>query len=450
MQRVLIVAACGLAVVGALGAWTSSEGRQAGPLPSAPFSKPFLNLPAVATGSFPTLLSQTGAFDDVRATKPNPKLIPYDLIVPFWSDGASKSRWMAIPERGIGYAATGEWTFPAGTVFVKEFDMAVDETNPAMKRRLETRFIVRDADGGVYGVTYKWRKDGSDADLLNTSATEDIQIRTATGSRTQTWYYPSREDCLTCHTALAGGVLGVKARQMNRDYTYRPGVTANQLVAWNHAGVFGAKRDDAELVGAPKMANAGDTSRSIEDRARSYLDANCAQCHRPGGTVATFDARYDTPLDSQGLIRGYVLINEGIDGAHIVVPHDVWRSVLFMRVDTDDTYKMPPLARMTTDSASVRLLREWILSMPGTPVLDPPKISPAGGTFSGPVKVTLSSSEPGATIHYTLDGSQPNSSDPVYMGPIEITEAKVVRARAFKQGFTQSIVSQQIYEVGPQ
>jgi uncharacterized repeat protein (TIGR03806 family) len=414
-------------------------------LTTKPNSKPYLGLPELASGKFPPLLSQTGSFADVRALTPNPNLIPYELVVSFWSDGASKSRWVSLPDEKIKFSAAGEWAFPNGTVFVKEFDLPVDDTNPAVKRRLETRFLVRDHDGGVYGVSYKWRPDHSDADLLATSVTEDVTIKTASGTRMQTWYYPSREDCLTCHTANAGGVLGVKTRQMNREMTYPSGITDNELRAWNHAGIFDSKLTDSELAKLPKLANADDQTRTLEDRARSYLDANCSQCHRPSGTVAAFDARYDTPLAKQGLIRGSPLLNEGIDKSRIVAPNDIWRSILFMRVNTTETFKMPPLARMTVDRAGVELLGEWIHSLPGAAVLDPPDISPVDGNFDKTVTVTIAEKVPGSVIHFTTDGSDPTTSDPVYDAPFQLSEPTVIRARAFKEAFTRSIVAQRIY-----
>ena len=95
----------------------------------------------------------------------------------------------------------------------------------------------------------------------------------------------------------------------------------------------------------PKLARLDDPTRSLEDRARSYLDANCAQCHRPRGTVAYFDARYDTPLARQNLIDGPVLIDERIDHPRVIAPNDIWRSILYMRTDTTEAFKMPPLAR---------------------------------------------------------------------------------------------------------
>jgi uncharacterized repeat protein (TIGR03806 family) len=405
-------------------------------------------MPELANGKFPPLLSQTGAFDNVRALAPNSRLIPYDLIVAFWSDGASKYRWISLPPGTIQFSPTGEWSFPDGTVFVKHFELAVDETRPDIKRRLETRLLVRDRNGGVYGVTYKWRPDNSDADLLSDSVKEDITIKTAAGTRLQTWYYPGRKDCLTCHTSTAGGVLGVKSRQINRDITYPSGITDNELRAWNHLKLFDTALPDSEIPTLPTLAAAKDTTRSLEDRARSYLDANCAQCHRPGGTVADFDARFTTPLAKQNLIDGAVVIDENIDRARVIAPNDIWRSILFMRVNTNDSIKMPPLARMTIDEAGVNLLQQWIQSMPGRPVLAPPSISPAGGSFAKTVTVTLREAEPGAAVHYTLDGSEPTTSDPVYTAPFSLTESTVVRARAYKQGFTRSITAQQVFVPG--
>jgi len=413
-------------------------------------AKPYLNMPARADGKIPPLLSQTGAFSDTRRRIPSKALIPYDLVVAFWSDGALKSRWVAIPEGKIKFSADGQWVFPAGTVFVKNFDLPTDATDPSAKRRLETRLLVRDSAGGVYGVTYKWRADDSDADLLPGSLSEQISIRTATGeSRQQTWYYPSRKDCTTCHTAGAGGVLGVKTRQLNRDLSYPSGATDNELRSWNHVGLFEPAIAANELGHLPAMAASDDTTRSLEDRARSYLDANCSHCHHPGGTVAYFDARYTTPLAQQGLIDGPVLIDQGIDRPRVISPHDVWRSVAFMRVDTDGDIRMPPLARETIDQKGVALLGQWINSLPGRPVLDPPTLSRPGGTYSAPLAVALQDSEPGAAIHYTLDGSDPDASDPLYQAPIPLTGTKILRARAFKDGFKRSITAQEVYVVGP-
>jgi mono/diheme cytochrome c family protein len=307
---------------------------------------------------------------------------------------------------------------------------------------------VRTSSGGVYGVTYKWRADNSDADLLATNLSEPILITTATGTRTQNWYYPSREDCLVCHTANAGLVLGVKTRQLNRNFTYPSGVTDNELRVWNQLGLFDTNLDKTDFANLPKLARADDMSRTLEDRARSYLDANCAHCHRPKGTVAYFDARYDTPLARQNLIGGNVLIDERIDNPRIIAPNDIWRSILYLRATSMEAFRMPPLAHNELDKKSVALLRDWIDSMPGPPVLPPPAISPSGGNYNHPVEAAVNS-EPGATIRYTLDGTVPTTNDLLYEKPVQISGPTILRAKAFKPGFTKSITSQQIYILNP-
>jgi hypothetical protein len=119
-----------------------------------------------------------------------------------------------------------------------------------------------------------------------------------------------------------------------------------------------------------------------------------------------------------------------------------------MRVNTDDDIKMPPLARETIDRRGVDLLREWITSLPGRPVLDPPAMSPAGGTFDKPIDILLTEREPGSDIRYTLDGSAPGPSDLRYEKPIKLAAPAVVRARAYKDGFTRSIAAQEVFIVG--
>jgi mono/diheme cytochrome c family protein len=303
---------------------------------------------------------------------------------------------------------------------------------------METRLLVCAENGSVYGATYKWRADNSDADLLTTNLTEKIEIQTASGSRTQTWYYPSREDCRTCHTDKAGGVLGVKTRQFNREI----------LSQWDHLGLFDSSPTEADYASNNFLAGLDNTNRPLEDRARSFLDVNCANCHRPGGTVAYFDARFDTPLRRQGLVDGTVLINEGIDHARIVAPNDIWRSLLYMRANTVEPIKMPPLAHQTVDRAGMALLRQWIESLGGRAVLAPPNFSLAAGNYPKPIDVTLSADDPSAEIRYTVDGSIPGSKDLLYQQPLHLANSTTIRAKAFKDGFTRSITAQETFIVG--
>ena len=100
---------------------------------------------------------------------------------------------------------------------MKHFELGIDDSRPELKRRLETRLLVRDSTGGVYGVTYKWRPDQKDAEWVTESILEAVQIKSGSGYRSQNWYYPIPSDCRTCHTPNSGGVLGVKTRQLNRD-----------------------------------------------------------------------------------------------------------------------------------------------------------------------------------------------------------------------------------------
>ncbi len=423
---------------------------------------PFLNqsLPGSYTGPIPLLLSGTGAYLDTPNRVPAAGLIPYLPNTPLWSDSAVKSRYLGVPNnagtagpgRQIGFGATGQWTFPEGTVFVKNFDLVVDQTNPNTPlRRLETRLLVRDTNGAVYGVTYKWRPDNSDADLLTGSLTEAVLVTNATGVATQNWYYPSPADCLTCHTPVAGYVLGVNTRQLNGTNTYpTTGITDNQLRALNHLGLFYPAFNEREIPGYDQLSSVTNQSVPLVQRARSYLDANCAQCHQPGGTGITFDARYDTPLTNQNIVNALAAFSLGYDNAKVAAPSDIWRSVLYDRMNTlDPAIKMPPLARNTIDTNAVADMAGWINSLGGTPALAPPALTPASGTFTNQVTLTLQPPDTNAALYYTLDGSLPTTNSTLYGGPFNLTSSAVVTANAFETDYINSVAVSGIFTILP-
>lgn len=420
---------------------------------------PFLNMPTTYAGSLPAQLSLTGVFSNTPNMVPSPGLIPYVPNVPFWSDGALKTRYMAVPNNGgaitpgeqISFSPTNYWTFPAGTIFVKTFQLNTDTSNPNALRRLETRLLVRDINGAVYGVTYKWRSDNSDADLLTSSLSENILITNGSQVITQTWYYPSPSDCLTCHTPVANYVLGVNARQLNGTETYpSTGVTDNQLRTLNRLGMFNPSFDEGTIPTFPKLSSLTNQSASLEDRSRSYFDANCAQCHQPGGTGITFDARYTTPLAYQNVTNYPAAFNLGYDNACIVKSQDVWRSMIWQRMNTtNNAIKMPPLARNLIDSNAVAVISAWINSLPGTPAEAPPAIVPNGGNYNGPVGVSMAAPDTNAIIYYTLNGSLPTTNSLLYTGVFNLTSNATVSASAWRTNYNNSVATSALFIITP-
>ena len=323
--------------------------------------------------SAPQLLSQTGAFRDLETLTPNPGVIPYDLIESFWSDGADKMRWMVVPNDGIhdtaqekvSFSENGDWDFPAGSVLIKHFEISIDESNPSIKKRLETRFSVKASSGHFYFLTYKWNVEQTDAVLLDTRLNETFQITTANGStRNQTWTYPGTADCVACHNPATKGALGLRTRYLNSDILYpTTGLTANQLVTLSHLGILDETIDDNTVLGYQTYKALDDPNASLDEKARSYLDLNCAYCHRPdgGGGRAQFDLRLSNDLVQTGLMYAKTNSPIGIPGERIVVGGDASKSILFHRTESiDPTIAMPPVAKNVADQKGVDLIELWI------------------------------------------------------------------------------------------
>jgi uncharacterized repeat protein (TIGR03806 family) len=315
------------------------------------------NASGSASVAMPPTLSATGLFSNLAQLTPSPGVIDYEVNSPFWSDGARKQRWFVVPDGAtIGFAADGAWSFPAGTITVKHFELAKAGGGAT---RVETRVMVNRPEGWT-GYTYRWRADQSDADLLTTGATAAYDtFNPATGAATRVnWTFPTQAQCLNCHTQATGRVLGINTRQFNGSHTYQStGNADNQLRTLNHIGIFSSDIGAAGQYAA--MPAATDAAASLEARAKSYLDSNCAICHLPGGpTPVAMDLRYTTAVANMQLVG---VANQGSIGGTRVVAGNHTGSLLWTRAaSTAANVRMPPLGVQMVDDAGLQVLANWI------------------------------------------------------------------------------------------
>lgn len=312
-----------------------------------------------AVGNIPETLADTGAFTDVATLTTPLGIVPYDINVPFWSDNAKKKRWFSLPSTSLKFTfdRSNSWNFPATTVWIKHFDLEMTNGVSQSSRRIETRFIVRNS-GGVYGVTYRWGNSTTNAILVPEGGMdENFVIHDGGTTRTQTWHYPSRNECNACHTPVAGFALGFNTAQLNRTFDY--GIVANQIYAMNDAGYFNSTVTNIQLL--PALASATNSAFSREYRVRSYLAANCVQCHQPGGVAQAFwDARITTPLSSTKIVNGSLFNNGGNSNNRVISPGNAGQSMMLTRVANPGTFHMPPLATSVLNDEAINLLSTWI------------------------------------------------------------------------------------------
>jgi uncharacterized repeat protein (TIGR03806 family) len=297
---------------------------------------------------FPNLLSETGCFDPADPTQPDSGLIPYDVNTRLWSDGAEKDRWLALPDgTTIGLMPDGDFDFPIGTVLIKQFSF---DGVP-----FETRLLTRHDDGGWAGYSYEWLDDLSDAVVLEEGKTKQVTDEVL-------WTYPSRDQCMQCHTDAAGFVLGPEVIQLNRDLVYpSTGIEANQLTTLDYIGMFTAGlSDDASNLQALAPITTG--WEPVARRARSYLHANCSGCHRPDGPAqSTADFRFSTKLEDMNICNVAPGQGDmGVPGAQMLAPGDPSSSVISLRMHTLTSDRMPPLGTAIVDAAGVGVIDTWI------------------------------------------------------------------------------------------
>ncbi len=298
---------------------------------------------------FPTRLSATGCVDMADPERLLPGMIPYSVQSPLWSDGAEKSRWLALPPGGKITAiagSSGDLDFPPGTVLVKHFRL--------FNRLLETRLFMRHDDGEWAGYSYAWNDSETEAELL-----PGARVRSVDG---QLWRYPSRSECLQCHTLAAGRSLGLTLRQLNTQH-FDGDSLYGQLQMLENLNLFsftpGRDREFAVL---------NNEDAPVAERARAYLHVNCGGCHRPqgGGDRSTMDLRIETPLAEMNLCNARPVVDTlGNAQARLLSPGEPGNSILLTRMQRRDAYRMPPIGSAVIDEPAVELIAQWIASLEG-------------------------------------------------------------------------------------
>lgn len=327
--------------------------------------------PAVPAG--PLTLSEWGLFEDMSRQIPAADVIPYDVISPLFSDYATKHRFIRVPAgEQASIDADGDLVFPDESVIVKTFGFLGDLRDPSSAERLvETRLLVR-RHGTWVPLIYRYDADMHEARLWQYGARVPVEWDNLAGTHVSiTYRVPDAVQCANCH----GGtdpvhLLGVRVRQLDRDHDYGAagGGVENQL---DHLVRVGVLASAPAAVDRHPLVDPFDTTQSLETRTRSYMEANCAHCHRVGGgsdqSGLLLGIEITDPL-RLGICKDPAAAGHGAGGRAVdIMPGEPDASVLVYRVESEEGgVKMPELPTVLHHAEGAALIREWIAAMPVT------------------------------------------------------------------------------------
>ena len=321
---------------------------------------------AKTTGfQFKEKLSDYGFFKNKLVDlQPAKELIRYELHSALFTDYAIKDRFIFLPhETSIKYTSTGVLDFPDSTIIIKNFAY----TNTANKKiMIETRLLVKDPFDKQWKVmNYLWNKEQTEAVKHITGARLPITLLDEEGNKISTVYQvPNTNDCKRCHVnndTLTP--IGPKARNLN---FVLAGEQENQLAKWVSMGKLSGLPN---LIKVDQLPDWKDSKHFNKDqRARAYLDINCAHCHIKGGdayNTALFLEYGQTEKDHLGIMKSPVSAGNGAGGLNYdIVPGDAAHSILAYRMNsTEPGTAMPELARTVIHKEAVKLIVDWINEM---------------------------------------------------------------------------------------
>ncbi len=328
---------------------------------------------AAPTGWPPKSLSAFNLFmGNGAAQEPVAGVVPYDLNTPLFSDYSEKYRFIRLPPgTKAAYHADEAFEFPIGTVIAKTFAYPRDMNDTARGRRLlETRILEHRPEGWI-GLPYVWNDEQTEAVLEVAGDTVDVAWKHTDGSeRKNNYLIPNSNQCKGCHRVEGNDQpmrpIGPTARQLNRDFAYADG-TDNQLARWSRLGML------SDLPTAdqwPHLAVWNDAkSGTVDQRARAWLEINCAHCHSTSGPAKNsgLDLRYtQTDPTMYGVFKSPVAAGKGTGNRlYDIVPGKPDQSILMYRIASDQPQvMMPELGKRMVHTEAVELIREWIAAMP--------------------------------------------------------------------------------------
>jgi putative heme-binding domain-containing protein len=365
-----------------------------------------------ANTNFPKKLSDTGLFTQLRGTGGFQNVVNYGLadgVIRFrpvasqWQDGADAEYFLALP--GLSSVKLFEKPRPLpGQVFWHNFSMQFPKDAVLVKtislgnivgrdglhrRRVETQILHFDGEDW-HPYAYAWRDDQSDADLVPAEGGEKVFTVAAkvvvdrfdghaAEKREQVWTFHSRNQCMQCHNSWSEYALAFSPAQLNCRYGEAPHGDRNQLVSLTQGGFVqrvGANDDPLPAFDTtaaekqPALAPPFGRGGSLDARARSYLHANCAHCHRfgGGGGQVVLELDYSKSLTETGILDVKPKQGDfGLPDARIVAPGDPYRSVLFYRMAKFGRGRMPHLGSEWPHHDGLDLMAQWISSLSSPP-----------------------------------------------------------------------------------
>jgi len=305
---------------------------------------------------------------------PSEKYIPYELITPLFTDYAFKHRMIHIPEgKKIKYNNASVFDFPVGTIIVKTFYYLADFNDINSDIDLvETRLLIHE-DLGWKAYPYIWDDNNLDAKLNLVGGEKIVKWNNNNNKNEINYFIPNVNQCRSCHSNN-GKILpiGPSARQLNSDFSYSKSEITNQLIKWYQLGLIDSLPNKHNI---PKIAKWNNIkSGSVNDRARAWLDINCAHCHNINGTASNTGLYLDihqTNKKALGIYKKPVAAGRGSGGLmYDIVPGKPKQSILIYRYDSiDPAVMMPELGRTMIHKEALALISDWIK---GLDTLTPP------------------------------------------------------------------------------